>query len=64
MVSIDGVGATHDAQRGVEGAYLHSVETLSRLVAIRRKKRCLRVSVGMTVTPGNVREVELVALIA
>lgn len=52
-VSIDGVGGTHDEQRGIRGAYEKSLETLRLLSAMRTRHPDLRLSVGMTLTPGN-----------
>jgi len=52
-VSLDGIGGTHDAIRGIEGSFDRAVETLRRLRSLREDHAGLSVSVGMTVTNEN-----------
>ncbi len=52
-VSLDGVGGAHDDQRGIRGSYEKSLETLRLLSGMRASNPDLRLSVGMTLTPGN-----------
>jgi len=55
-VSIDGIAETHDAMRGIKDSYSKAVETLGRLAAVREEHPGLRLTVGMTLTPENYRE--------
>jgi len=55
-VSIDGIAETHDAMRGIKDSYSKAVETLGRLAAVRKEHPGLRLTVGMTLTPENYRE--------
>jgi MoaA/NifB/PqqE/SkfB family radical SAM enzyme len=55
-VSIDGLGRTHDGVRGIPGSFERAVETLIRLSAVRGDHPGLGLSVGMTLTPDNFRE--------
>lgn len=55
-VSIDGLGRTHDGVRGIPGSFERAVETLARLSAVRGDHPGLGLSVGMTLTPENFRE--------
>ena len=55
-VSIDGIEETHDAMRGVEGCYQEVVRTLQRLSALRKEHPSLTLTVGMTLTPLNYKE--------
>jgi MoaA/NifB/PqqE/SkfB family radical SAM enzyme len=63
-VSIDGIGKTHDVQRGVEGAYEKSLETLAGLSELRIKNHHMSLSVGMTLTPNNQRDITSVMSVA
>ena len=56
-VSLDGVGATHDAQRGVVGGYDCTIRTIEILSKLRGEGEALSVSVGLTLTPLNLGEV-------
>ena len=56
-VSLDGLGETHDAQRGVPGSYLLALETLRGLSRLRREHPRLGLSAGMTITPRNQGEI-------
>jgi len=56
-VSLDGVGGTHDAMRGVEGSYSLAIATLEKLSNLRGNYPALRVSVGMTISEDNIGEI-------
>jgi MoaA/NifB/PqqE/SkfB family radical SAM enzyme len=56
-VSLDGVGETHDAMRGVEGSYRLALATLEKLNNLRGDYPALRVSVGMTISEDNRGEI-------
>jgi MoaA/NifB/PqqE/SkfB family radical SAM enzyme len=53
-ISLDGLEATHDAQRGFQGAYTAAHATLSLL---KQRYTELPVQVTMTITPHNVKDV-------
>ncbi|MBL7169085.1 radical SAM protein [Candidatus Bathyarchaeota archaeon] len=55
-VSVDGMGPTHNVQRGVVGSFRKAMETLRRLSALREEHPRLGLTVGMTLTPQNYRE--------
>ena len=55
-VSVDGMERTHDEQRGVGGSFTKAMETLQRLSALREEHPGLGLTVGMTLTPENIRE--------
>jgi len=63
-VSIDGVGPTHDDQRGIKGAYTRVLETLNRLSRLRETHPDMRLSIGMTITPRNQHQVTRVLRVA
>ncbi len=57
-VSLDGVGLTHDVQRGVKGGYEKAIRTLRLLSELSRGDSSLSVSAGLTLTPLNLYEVD------
>ena len=59
-VSIDGLEETHEMQRGVEGSYRLAQETLRNLSELKKAKPRMMLSVGMTLTPMNLKEVPIV----
>jgi len=59
-VSIDGLEETHDRQRGIEGSYGLAQETLRKLSDIKKTKPRMMLSVGMTLTPMNLKEAPIV----
>jgi len=63
-ISIDGIGEIHDKQRGIEGAYEKSIETVRMLVDLRKEKyHDLDIEVETTITQGNLTHfVEVVKL--
>ena len=63
-ISVDGVGHTHDVQRGVSGSFNKAMETLLRLSALREEHPRLGLTVGMTLTPENYREASEVYTLA
>jgi MoaA/NifB/PqqE/SkfB family radical SAM enzyme len=63
-VSIDGLEETHDGIRGVEGSFRKAVKILEGLSSLRDQHRNLALSVGMTITKENHREMPGVAHIA
>ena len=63
-ISIDGVGQTHDDQRGIEGAYTRVLETLNRLSRLREAHPDMRLSIGMTITPQNQHQITQVLRVA
>ncbi len=63
-VSIDGIGEKHDSQRGVDGAYEKTLRTLAGLSEIRSQYHDMSLSVGMTLTPLNQREITSVMRVA
>jgi MoaA/NifB/PqqE/SkfB family radical SAM enzyme len=63
-VSVDGIGKTHDSQRGVDGGYEKALLTLARLSEIRRWNHDMSLSVGMTLTPLNQGEITAVRHVA
>lgn len=63
-VSIDGIGETHDSQRGVDGAYEKTLRTLAGLSELRSQNHNMNLSVGMTLTPLNQREITSVMRVA
>jgi MoaA/NifB/PqqE/SkfB family radical SAM enzyme len=56
-ISIDGIGETHDKQRGIDGAYERAFETLYLLTRLKEKDPRLRLSIGMTITPHNQHQI-------
>lgn len=58
IVSLDGVGETHDRVRGVPGLFAKTEQTLRGIVALRAEYRNLTVGINMTVTPHNVADIE------
>lgn len=63
-ISLDGLGETHDAQRGVPGSYALAVETLTGLSRLREEHLRLGLSAGMTITPRNQGEIVPVMRVA
>jgi MoaA/NifB/PqqE/SkfB family radical SAM enzyme len=63
-VSIDGLRETHNRIRGVRGAFEAAIETLKMLSALRAANPTLNLSVGMTLTPQNIRQLGAVHSIA
>ena len=63
-VSLDGVGETHEAMRGVKGSYSLALATLESLSRLRGDYAALKVSVGMTVSADNSGEIARVLEIA
>jgi len=59
-VSVDGIGETHDAMRGVEGCYAAVLESLHALSSLRGERPRLLISVGMTVTAENCLQIDSV----
>lgn len=59
-VSIDGLEETHDRQRGIEGSYMLAQETLRKLSDLKKTKPQMMLSVGMTLTPENLKEAPIV----
>jgi len=57
-VSLDGLGATHDRARGVEGAFERALSTLRRLAAVPRRR--FTVAVNYTVTEESLAELDAV----
>jgi len=55
-ISIDGIGAKHDNQRGIPGSYKKSLETLKNLSNYMREYPNLTLSVGFTLSPYNIDE--------
>jgi MoaA/NifB/PqqE/SkfB family radical SAM enzyme len=53
-VSLDGIGATHDRVRGVEGAFEKTIGTLRAIKELIAEKKNLTVSVGMTISRLNI----------
>jgi MoaA/NifB/PqqE/SkfB family radical SAM enzyme len=56
-VSLDGIGETHEAMRGIEGSYRLALATLEILSRLRGDYPALKVSVGMTVSADNSDEI-------
>lgn len=63
-VSIDGIGVVHDESRGIRGSFRRAQVSLSQLSLLRARHSNLRVSVGFTLSPENVREAPLVQMMA
>jgi MoaA/NifB/PqqE/SkfB family radical SAM enzyme len=63
-VSIDGLRRTHETIRGVDGSFKKAIETLERLSSLRGMYPRLGLTVGMTLTPENFRELKGVFTIA
>lgn len=59
-VSIDGLEETHDTQRGIEGSHGLALETLRKLSHLKETQPRMMLSVGMTLTPMNLKEAPLV----
>jgi MoaA/NifB/PqqE/SkfB family radical SAM enzyme len=59
-VSIDGLEETHDMQRGIKGGYVLAQETLRKLSDLRKTEPKMMLSVGMTLTPMNLKEAPIV----
>ncbi len=59
-VSIDGLEETHDRQRGVDGGYGLAQETLRKLSDLKKTRPRMMLSVGMTLTPMNLKEAPIV----
>lgn len=63
-VSLDGVGQTHEDQRGVENAYPRAFETLCRLSRLGETHPEMRLSIEMTITPQNQHQIKQVMRVA
>jgi len=63
-VSLDGIGETHEAMRGIEGSYRLALATLEILSRLRGDYPALKVSVGMTVSADNSDEIVKVLKVA
>ncbi len=59
-VSIDGLEETHERQRGVERSHGLAHETLRKLWDLKKTKPRMMLSVGMTLTPMNLKEAPIV----
>lgn len=59
-MSLDGVGQTHDAQRGVEGSFRLALSSLKALSKIKGRHPGLSLSAGFTFTAFNHREAPMV----
>jgi len=63
-VSVDGPERTYDNIRGYEGCFKKAMETLRSLSTLRDEHQSLTLSVGMTITPENHKEILEVARMA
>jgi MoaA/NifB/PqqE/SkfB family radical SAM enzyme len=63
-VSVDGLERAHDHMRGYEGCFKKAMETLGSLSTLRDEHQNLALSVGMTITPENHKEILEVARMA
>lgn len=52
-ISLDGIGKTHDLQRGIKGAYKKTIHTIQ---TIKRKYPNQRLAIKFTITPWNYQE--------
>ncbi len=59
-LSLDGIGATHDRVRGVEGAFENTVATFHGLKELIAGKENLSVSLGMTISRLNLHDARAV----
>lgn len=59
-VSIDGLEETHERQRGVEGSHRLAQKTLRKLSSLKKNRPRMMLSVGMTLTPLNLKEAPIV----
>ena len=59
-VSIDGLEETHDKQRGIEGSYKLALETLKKLLDLKKTRSQMMLAVNMTLTPENLKEAPIV----
>ena len=62
--SLDGIGAQHDAIRGVPGNFERVLETLERLKRLRARYPNLHVEVGTVISRANMGDVEAIAAYA
>ena len=62
-VSIDGIGSTHDAERGVPGAFEKSWQAVESILQ-QRKKYCDELALGYTVSRWNAGDMEAVKALA
>lgn len=63
-VSLDGIASINDNIRGVTGSYKLARKTLSSLSTIKKAQPRLNLSVGLTLTPENLREAPIIQRIA
>lgn len=59
-VSLDGIGATHDRVRGIEGAFGKTVATFRALKKVIAGKENLSISLGMTISRLNLHDARAV----
>ena len=59
-VSIDGLEETHDRQRGIKGSHRLAHEAVKKLSDLKKTKPKMMLSVGMTLTPENLKEAPIV----
>jgi MoaA/NifB/PqqE/SkfB family radical SAM enzyme len=59
-VSIDGLEETHDRQRGIKGSHRLAHEAVKKLSDLKKTKPKMILSVGMTLTPENLKEAPIV----
>ncbi len=62
-ISLDGEGAMHDIQRGMDGSYKKAIETLTKLSEL-KKIREFHLSTGFTLTSDNYKHAPIVQKIA
>ena len=62
-ISLDGEGAMHDIQRGLDGSYKKAIETLRRLSEL-KKSRAFFLSTGFTLTSENYKHAPIIQKIA
>jgi MoaA/NifB/PqqE/SkfB family radical SAM enzyme len=58
VASLDGIGATHDAIRGVKGAYKLAERTIGGLVELKREYPAFYPGVKTTVLPANIESLD------
>lgn len=63
-VSIDGISKVHDEVRGIPGSYKLARKTLSNLISLKKAQPKLKISIGFTLTPENLKEAPIVQRIA
>ncbi len=63
-VSLDGIASINDNIRGVPGSYKLARKTLSSLSSVKKAQPRFNLSVGLTLTPENLREAPIIQRIA